>query len=292
MLVYWSGERPNVGDELNPWLWPRILPASLTMDDSIEFFGIGSILTEQRLSRTPKSKIIFGAGKRDASPVKATLMSRCEIDFVRGPLSARALGLHDSAAITDPAALMPLHYLSAKVDPVLGRVGFVPHCSMPEKQAQIIASELGLFLILPSRGVEDFISDLQSCTTVVAEAMHAAVLADAYRIPWMGCSFSSLLSEGTTNAFKWQDWMQSLSMQSELTQIMPVFAIRMHPRIRRSMNRLLTQLYIYALKRALSEGRWMLSKDENLQRAQARLCERVNGLWDRHSGSKATMRSL
>jgi hypothetical protein len=281
MLVYWSGGKPNVGDELNAWLWPRIAPAGLTLDDSVEFFGIGSILSEPYLSRTTKSKIIFGSGKRDASPIRDDILARCEIKFIRGPLSAIALGLPESAAITDPAALMPLHYQPETVVPRPGRIGFVPHLSMPQSQAQAITEALDLFLILPSFCVEKFISELFSCTAVVAEAMHGAILADSYRIPWMGCSYSSFLHEGETNAFKWNDWMRSMKIQTRRSKALQLPVGHLHPRIGRIINPFMTLPYITSLKRHISEGRWTLSTDETLNTKQGQLLERVEGLRQR-----------
>ena len=278
MLVYWSGGKPNIGDELNPWLWPRIAPARLTLDDSVEFFGIGSILTGSNLSRTTKPKIIFGSGKRDASPIDKDIIARCEIDFVRGPLTAISLGLTESAAITDPAALMPLMYQPEKVVPVPSRIGFVPHLSMPQSQAQAIAAALDLFLILPSFAVEKFLDALLSCTAVVTEAMHGAILADSYRIPWMGCSFSSLLSEGKTNAFKWNDWMLSMSIQTGRSKAIHFPLGHLNPRIGRAINSVMTRTYISALRRQISEGRWALSTDEKLKIKQGELLERIEGL--------------
>ena len=278
MLIYFSCDKPNVGDELNTWLWPRISPACLTLDDSVEFFGIGSILTETWLSRTRKPKIIFGSGKRDATPIDKGVLASCEIRFVRGPLTAHGLGLPASAAITDPAALMPLHYRPKMVDRTHGRIGFVPHFTMPESQAQSIATALDLFLIQPKLRVEEFIDSLLSCTAVVAEAMHAAILADSYRIPWMGCSFASLLSEGSTNAFKWNDWMQSMAIQTARSKAMWLPVDNLHPRIGRFLNTTMTRPYIAALRRQLSEGRWALSTDQKLNGKQDQLSEQVEGM--------------
>lgn len=283
MLIYWPASKTNIGDELNPWLWPRIAPPSLTMDYDIEFFAIGSILSDWYLSRTKKRKIIFGSGKRDPSPIADHLLAHCEIDFVRGPLSARALGLPKSQAITDPAYLMPLHFQPDRVATTSGGVGFVPHCAMPENQARAIASALGLRLILPSLSVEDFIAALCSCSRVVSEAMHGAILADAYRVPWMGCSFASRLSEGATNCFKWSDWMQSLAIEAEITSVLPMSANRLHPRLRRGLNSMMTRRYVDRLQTAMAENRWTLSTDAVLRQAQDRLCERLEGLCQRHS---------
>lgn len=287
MLVFWSGGRPNVGDELNPWLWPRIAPPELTLDDEVEFFGIGSILTPDRLARTKKPKIIFGSGMRGPQRLAPDLLARCRIDFVRGPHSARGLDLPPSAAISDPAVLMPLHLKPSEGGRQPGRIGFVPHCSMPPQQAQQLAEMVGLVLIPPSQPVADFVNALCRCSSVLAEAMHGAILADAYRIPWIGCRLGSLLAEGRTNLFKWADWMDSLSIKAEPISAIPhVMLDRLHPRFARSASRYLTCHYASVMRRALAEGRWKLSRDEDLARSQDRISERVAALW--HANCKST----
>ena len=59
-LFYWN-ERPNFGDELNPWLWSRLLPPGTIDDDpSTWLVGIGTVLNH----RVPKAEkvLFFGTG--------------------------------------------------------------------------------------------------------------------------------------------------------------------------------------------------------------------------------------
>ena len=49
--------------------------------------------------------------------------------------------------------------------------------------------------------------------------MHAAILADAFRVPWIPVSIS-----GTFNGAKWQDWGQSLGMQVDIRPLFPKIA--------------------------------------------------------------------
>ena len=42
---------------------------------------------------------------------------------------------------------------------------------------------------------------------VIAESMHAAILADAFRVPWIAVSTSHSI-----NSFKWQDWAATVNV--------------------------------------------------------------------------------
>jgi len=64
-LYYWDGG--NFGDELNVWLWDKLLPAVVDVQEPYKgtgvrslFVGIGTILADH-LSDT-RLKVIFGSG--------------------------------------------------------------------------------------------------------------------------------------------------------------------------------------------------------------------------------------
>src|SRR5262245_12821266 len=102
-LFYFRGEDgvTNFGDELNRHVWPHFVPAGFDDDDGTQFVGIGTLLND----RLPAARrtIIFGSGVGYYGPPRRD--DSWEIYCVRGPLSARALGLSADAAVTDPAAL-------------------------------------------------------------------------------------------------------------------------------------------------------------------------------------------
>src|SRR5437764_1474487 len=102
-LLYWKEPTGNFGDDLNPILWPRLLPGVLDDDGRCLFVGIGTLLTNA-LPKEPL-KVVFGSGAWLGRPLP-TLDGTYRISFVRGPLTAEVLGLDRSAAITDPAVLV------------------------------------------------------------------------------------------------------------------------------------------------------------------------------------------
>ena len=59
-LFYYKDPGGNFGDDLNAWLWPRLIPELLDDRDDTLFVGIGSIL-DRRIPQEPR-KIVFGTG--------------------------------------------------------------------------------------------------------------------------------------------------------------------------------------------------------------------------------------
>ncbi|MDD5273958.1 MAG: polysaccharide pyruvyl transferase family protein, partial [Methylovulum sp.] len=132
-IVYYQAKDGNYGDELNKWLWPKLFAdliggyclhgAEFQEDNDKEnklFYGIGTLL-DARIPSSPR-KIIFGVGSGyDNLPI---IDDNYSIFFVRGPLTAKALNLDASRALTDPAILLrnyfePRHKLHA--------ISFMPH---------------------------------------------------------------------------------------------------------------------------------------------------------------------
>lgn len=200
----------NVGDELNAWLWPRLIPEVLDDDERAMFLGIGSLLNSN-LPADP-FKVVFGTGvalnPRGVEYGKRLprLDARWKIYCVRGPLSARALGLPAELAVTDAAAL--LHLVDLPAEPKLHPVSFIPHClSATRWPWRALCAQAGVHFINPNDPVETVLRDLRRSKVVIAEAMHGAIMADALRVPWIPAkAYANIL------AFKWQDWCQSLGL--------------------------------------------------------------------------------
>ena len=59
-LMYYRDERGNFGDDLNPWLWERLLPGFLDDRDDVLLVVIGTILNHA-IPAEPV-KVVFGSG--------------------------------------------------------------------------------------------------------------------------------------------------------------------------------------------------------------------------------------
>ena len=69
-----------------------------------------------------------------------------------------------------------------------------------------VARDAGLSVISPTLSVREFLERLAGCSRVYCESLHAAIFADALRIPWTRVRISSHYYEGDgVSEFKWRD---------------------------------------------------------------------------------------
>jgi succinoglycan biosynthesis protein ExoV len=127
---------------------------------------------------------------------------------VRGPLTAAKLGLSPEVIVTDSALL-----LRSQVDVIGERrhaVSFMPHIiSAYSEQWADIAKDVGLNYIDPRSPIEDSLRDIRESELLITEAMHGAIVADAFRVPWIRVQSG----EHHAPTFKWLDWTQSLGIE-------------------------------------------------------------------------------
>jgi succinoglycan biosynthesis protein ExoV len=208
-LHYFHCVDGNVGDDLNPWLWPRILGNHLDDDQQHLFIGIGSILN----NRLPEANryTVLGTGVAGTPPNIS--QNRWDILALRGPLSKKRLGIQKQLPLLDGAYLIT--QLKNLDNSRRTEVGFIPHfrsigCGLWED----VCETTEIRLIDPRLPVEQFLSELSCCDRVLSEAMHGAILADAYDIPWLPVKAYSHINE-----FKWQDWALSLELEFKFVGI-------------------------------------------------------------------------
>ena len=201
----------NVGDDLNAELWHRVVPGLDELATADWLIGIGTILDE-RINSLPGSKIVMGSGVRPNS--SGRLHGDIRIAAVRGLLSAERLGLDRSIAACDPgflvAQLWPGSNSSAE------SVGLIPHV-YSEQWSEIskAGADAGLEVISPTLPIEQFLQRLRRCKRVYCESLHAAIFADALRIPWARVRLTSHYFEGAgVSDFKWQDAFSVIGMSN------------------------------------------------------------------------------
>jgi succinoglycan biosynthesis protein ExoV len=216
MKLYYYDRHANFGDGMNAWLWPRLLPGSFDAEDGISFSGIGTIIgPDMPLSRR---WIVFTSGVGYDGVPKDFGGAGWSIVAVRGPLTAAALGLEARAAVTDGAILLAtLPEYTALSESKRDGIIFMPHHQTDGDADWLEVCRRAGVEYLPARlDSREVIARIRGAKLVLAEAMHAAIVADTMRVPWVPITGSPQV-----NSFKWLDWARSLQMSYEPIALPP-----------------------------------------------------------------------
>lgn len=288
-MYYYKGSPPNFGDELNGWMWPRLLPGFFDENEEQIFLGIGSILFD---FHSPKStKIVFGAGYGGYTP-PPKMDDSWIIYFVRGPITARAIGLDESMGIGDAAILLRSCITAAPEKQF--RASFMPHWeSVLDGEWEAVCAEAGLHFINPCAPVEQVLEDILSSELIVTEAMHGAIVADALRVPWVPARPIQ-----RQHHRKWFDWADALQLELHPRPLAPsngleaamslLRARKNTERLRRRgqiLKTIATPLFFdmaASSLRRLAVAVPNLSRDAAIESAHGRMLERLDVLHRSH----------
>lgn len=243
-LYYYRDPSGNFGDDLNAWLWSRLVPTLFDGDSRQIFVGIGTLLNH-RLPEIPV-KHIFGSGAGYGDlPV---INERFIVHALRGYESARLLGGYEKKVITDAAVLV--RAASPPQAPVKDKeFGFIPHCqSSRNYDWSTLCDELGIHYVSAEWSVEKVFFEMTRCRTVICEAMHGAIVADALRIPWI-----PVICYDHISTFKWLDWLSTMGIAYRPALISSLYDIeRNDPYLSRVKNSIKRGL----LAIGLTSSRW------------------------------------
>jgi exopolysaccharide glucosyl ketal-pyruvate-transferase len=135
--------------------------------------------------------------------------------FVRGPRTARLLGLDPALGLGDAGTL-----IRATMPPPVAkryRISFLPHYesliygAWPEAAAQA-----GMHPIDPRWPVETVLDHMMASEVLLCEAMHGAIIGDALRIPWI-----AVQPMICANRAKWHDWADTLALTLRPVELRP-----------------------------------------------------------------------
>lgn len=210
-LFYSRAPFGNFGDEMNEWLFPRLLPAAFDDDTESLFVGIGSILSwPPQKERIAVFGLGFGHGPELAGERLAFARKHWKFYCVRGPLTSAKIGLSPTLGVTDPAALGARIYRGSKPSGA-SRPVLVPHWSTARKIREPLmaaCAATSIDYVDPHWGVERVLGMIKNSSLVLAESLHGAIMADAFRVPWVPL----VDRRKPVSLFKWQDWCGSLEM--------------------------------------------------------------------------------
>ncbi len=206
-LYYFHAQNRNFGDDLNAWIWDKLLPDVFDQNEDVRVSVIGTIIGNKM---SPSSHwIVMGSGVGYQPNPSEEVKARWNVLCVRGPLSAEILGLSPNKVVTDSALCLSLlpEYAPINEEKRSGIV-FMPHHAALEEGRWKEACELaGIEFISAESDDRETLKRLQSARLVLADAMHAAIVADTLRVPWI-----PLVTSSQINTFKYLDWTMSMNV--------------------------------------------------------------------------------
>ena len=286
--------QPNFGDELNTWLWPKLLPGFFDDDESSQFIGTGTLLNHRLIERTAAAEqlIIVSSGAGYEQPL-SKIPAHWHILCVRGPLSARHLKLPPETAITDGGILVRRCFFTS--GPKTVNYAFMPHIHHANFAGVVwktICQEIGIGYIDPRWPVEQVLDSISGTEVLLAEAMHGAIAADALRTPWI-----PVVTSPRILSFKWRDWCASIGLPYRPWQLLPLPDYPKYARGLRSSlqtswlrtrwgqqtlthqpTKLFSQSPTEAMDSLLKHGQPLLSTDSTLERLTSQLEEILSSL--------------
>ncbi|WDZ80991.1 polysaccharide pyruvyl transferase family protein (plasmid) [Ensifer adhaerens] len=203
---YWESQHGNFGDDLNLWLWDFLLPGFRDVRAEILLVGVGTVLNRALLPDGVR-KLVIGSGFGYGTLPDMSDPNEWDIRCVRGPLTAEKIGIAPGLGIVDPA-VMVAEMPGFQNLPKLHKRSFVPHWeSAIAGMWPITCGTVGLNYIDPRGDAKSVIREIAQSELIIAESMHGAILADAFRVPWVAVTTSESI-----NSFKWNDWASTVGV--------------------------------------------------------------------------------
>lgn len=206
---YWESEHGNFGDDLNLWLWDFLLPGFRDIHQETMLVGVGTVLNTALLPQGIH-KLVIGSGFGYGALPDMSDRGEWDVRCVRGPLTAEKVGLDPALGIIDPAVMVSEMPEFQNLPKIAGKT-FIPHWeSAAAGLWPSVCRVAGVHYVDPRGEARSVIRRIAQSEIILAESMHAAILADAFRVPWIAVSTSRAI-----NSFKWNDWARTVGVSYE-----------------------------------------------------------------------------
>ncbi len=215
MIYEWKldGVIRNYGDALAELVTPPSVYNNWFKDPNHMYFPLGSVICNEIIEETLRmglKPVFISCGWRGEA-LDPTLASACEFVGARGPYTQIELAKHgiDVEVTKDPAYLLP-HILTQASPNALAIV--VRHIKDPSDYNEFTAHEYGADSVISAvvETIDETIAmvhKISGARFVLAGAMHAAITAHAYGIPF------ALLDGPYIDCLpKWYDWFASIDL--------------------------------------------------------------------------------
>ncbi|EPI4833650.1 MULTISPECIES: polysaccharide pyruvyl transferase family protein [Klebsiella pneumoniae complex] len=207
-VFYYKSKNGNFGDDINSWLWDRLLPDFFDNDENTRLSGIGTIID----SYMPQARkwYVLSSGVGYGFPPSHFGKDNWNILCVRGPLSANILNLPPEKFITDGAAFLnKLPEFSPTSEKERKGIIFIPHhYAVHAGEWEKVCKLAGVEFVNPESDSKYVLNKIRNAKLVLADAMHAAIIADAFRVPWV-----PMVTSPQINTFKWLDWTSTIEQR-------------------------------------------------------------------------------
>ncbi|MEH3046403.1 polysaccharide pyruvyl transferase family protein [Sphingomonas adhaesiva] len=215
-LLYFRGTHPNFGDDLNEIVWPRLAPDLFghpAEEAEHGFLGTGTLIGRPFPGVRRIHVFSSGVGYDRIGERQRDYRFWC----VRGPLSARALGLPADRAIVDGGIMTPELLGIARAATPSAKPIVVPHWESLLVGGWAEACEIaGHTLVDPMQEPATVIAQIATAPLVITESLHGAIMADVLRIPWI-----AIVTTANLPLFKWFDWTASVRTPLNFVAIRP-----------------------------------------------------------------------
>lgn len=181
-------------------------------DNDATLFAVGSILSDQFIKKVKGPRVVWGSGSFGQD------LPAHEFDFraVRGPLTRDLFQLPADIPLGDPALLLPNWVKDVAYH---GDVIYVPHCGSRDGITRTATTALGadraVDITCQRYEAESRIRDIAGASFVLTGSLHAAIIAQAYDVPWAICI---PIGQTLVMPFKHQDWFAYLGIQPALVK--------------------------------------------------------------------------
>lgn len=204
-------KQPNFGDELNLWLWEKLIPGVLDDNEETAFFGLGTVMNNLVSERVPNAKkiVVFSSGVGYAAG-PPNITDDWTVYCLRGPLSAYKLGLSPDLAVADGGILVRRVFKPTL--PKIYKFSYIPHFTQSidgNNSWSEVCERAGVNYIDARWPIEKVLTAIAQTEVLLAEAMHGAIVAEALRVPWI-CVHTNL---ERLLPFKWLDWCESIGVK-------------------------------------------------------------------------------
>jgi hypothetical protein len=215
-LIYeWKldGEIRNFGDALYEVFLDDATKENWQNNEEVMYFPIGSVIVNEVIEETLDQgfKPFFMSCGWRGEPLDKSLIKHCTFIGARGPQTQAELervGVSVSITMDAAYAIPPL----VKQGEPNGLTLCIRHIKDPTDYTPNSSFEIGtdaLFspVVQDKQDVLDLVEKISGARFILAGSMHAAIIADAYGVPY--APFSSSYVDCPP---KWQDWLASINV--------------------------------------------------------------------------------